>query len=119
MHAAQDVFKSMNVSKATTSGGVFAFWIADWFALMNDEMGGDLDKIEIVGKCLIEAWEAVGMKGLFNDVVFLWASDETRSKTDACWPLVLDVGRRFNATRMQKRCQIAKAKRTNHRKGAL
>ena len=37
------------------------FWVADWFALMNDKMGGDLDKIQTVGKYLIEVWKAAGM----------------------------------------------------------
>ena len=50
MHIAQGVFKAMNVNKITSSNGVFIFWVADWFALMNDKMGGDLDKIKVVGE---------------------------------------------------------------------
>ena len=34
--------------------GTFIFWVADWFALMNDKMGGDLDKIKTVGEYLVE-----------------------------------------------------------------
>jgi hypothetical protein len=26
------------------AGGQFIFWVADWFALMNDKMGGDWEK---------------------------------------------------------------------------
>ena len=29
----------MNVNKCTRAGGTFIFWVADWFALMNDKMG--------------------------------------------------------------------------------
>ena len=29
----------MNVNKCTKAGGTFIFWVADWFALMNDKMG--------------------------------------------------------------------------------
>ena len=54
MHIAQGVFKAMNVNKCTKAGGVFVFWVADWFALMNDKMGGDLEKIKTVGRYLIE-----------------------------------------------------------------
>ena len=32
----------------------FIFWVADWFALMNDKMGGDLEKIKTVGQYLIQ-----------------------------------------------------------------
>ena len=35
----QGVFKAMNVNKCTRAGGTFIFWVADWFALMNDKMG--------------------------------------------------------------------------------
>ena len=45
MHIAQGVFKAMNVNKCTAAGGTFIFWVADWFALMNDKMGGDLAKV--------------------------------------------------------------------------
>ena len=38
MHIAQGVFKAMNVNKITSSNGVFVFWVADWFALMNDKV---------------------------------------------------------------------------------
>lgn len=37
----------MNVNKCTRAGGEFTFWVADWFALMNDKMGGDLVKIRV------------------------------------------------------------------------
>ena len=74
MHIAQGVFKAMNVNKCTSAGGTFIFWVADWFALMNDKMGGDLDKIKDVGKYLIEVWTAAGMD--MENVVFKWASDD-------------------------------------------
>ena len=39
MHNAQGVFKAMNVNKCTAEGtnATFIFWVADWFALMNDQ----------------------------------------------------------------------------------
>ena len=54
MHIAQGVFKAVNVNKLTSSGCTFIFWVADWFALMNDKMGGDLAKIKVVGEYLKE-----------------------------------------------------------------
>ena len=104
MHIAQGVFKAMNVNKCTASGGTFVFWVADWFALMNDKMGGDLDKIRIVGDYLQEVWKAAGMD--LTNVVFSWASDEIISQAHVYWPLMLDVARRFNITRIKKCCQI-------------
>mmetsp|Transcript_22558 Transcript_22558/g.34094 ORF Transcript_22558/g.34094 Transcript_22558/m.34094 type:complete len:723 (+) Transcript_22558:85-2253(+) len=104
MHIAQGVFKAANVNKCTTSGGTFVFWVADWFALMNDKMGGDLEKIRVVGEYLQHVWKAAGMN--LENVVFKWASEEITDKADRYWPLMLDVARRFNITRIKKCCQI-------------
>lgn len=46
--------KAINVNKMTTAGVTFRFWVADWFALMNNKMGGDLKKIRKVGEYMIE-----------------------------------------------------------------
>ena len=106
MHIAQGVFKAMNVNKCTYPGtnSTFVFWVADWFALMNDKMGGDLQKIKIVGEYLIEVWKAAGMN--LENVVFKWASEEITNHAAVYWPTMLDIARRFNVTRTKKCCQI-------------
>lgn len=106
MHIAQGVFKAMNVNKCTYPGtnATFVFWVADWFALMNDKMGGDLEKIKTVGRYLIEVWKAAGMN--LDNVTFKWASEEITQHADTYWPIMLDVARRFNITRVKKCCQI-------------
>ena len=40
--------------RLTRAGCVFKFWVADWFALLNNKMGGDLKKIRTVGLYMIE-----------------------------------------------------------------
>lgn len=54
MHLAQGIVKAHNVNKLTKAGCKFIFWVADWFALMNNKMGGDIKKIQAVGKYMIE-----------------------------------------------------------------
>jgi len=69
MHIAQGVQRAINTNKLTSCGFfvkfislidffllllfpqrcIFKFWVADWFALMNNKMGGDLEKIRTVG----------------------------------------------------------------------
>ena len=106
LHVAQGLFKAMNVNKCTATGtnAIFVFWVADWFALMNDKMGGQLDRIKIVGEYLIEVWKAAGMN--LSQVIFKWASEEITLHADKYWPTMLDVARRFNITRVKKCCQI-------------
>eukprot|EP01012_Entosiphon_sulcatum_P014306 TRINITY_DN1934_c0_g1_i3.p1 TRINITY_DN1934_c0_g1~~TRINITY_DN1934_c0_g1_i3.p1 ORF type:complete len:732 (+),score=165.71 TRINITY_DN1934_c0_g1_i3:46-2241(+) len=104
MHIAQGLFKAMNVNKCTQVGGKFIFWVADWFALMNDKMGGDIDKIQTVGKYLIEVWKAAGMD--MANVEFVWTSEEITKHANEYWTRVLDIARRFTIARMRKCCQI-------------
>jgi hypothetical protein len=56
------------------------------FALMNDKMGGDLEKIKVVGQYLIEVWSAAGMDMSGGKVVFKWASDEITSNAATYCP---------------------------------
>jgi tyrosyl-tRNA synthetase len=104
MHIAQGVFKAMNVNRCTAAGGTFVFWVADWFALMNDKMGGDLAKIKDVGLYLVEVWRAAGMD--MKNVEFRWASDEICGNAKTYWPQMLDVARRFTVARVKKCCTI-------------
>jgi len=49
MHLAQGLLRAHNVNKFIRVGVKFKFWIADWFALMNLKLGGDLKKIQKAG----------------------------------------------------------------------
>ena len=71
MHLAQGLLRAHNVNKFTSSGIKFKFWVADWFALMNLKLGGDLKKIQIAGKLMIETWKASGMN--LENVEFIWS----------------------------------------------
>ena len=96
--------KSINVNKITRSGGVFIFWVADWFALLNNKMDGDLEKIRTVGRYFVEVWKAAGMD--LANVQFLWASEEINKWAEEDWSLVIDISRKFNITRIKKCSQI-------------
>ncbi|KAK8641678.1 hypothetical protein V6N13_011059 [Hibiscus sabdariffa] len=105
MHIAQGVVKAINVNKLTSAGCRVKIWIADWFAQLNNKMGGDLKKIKVVGQYLIEIWKAVGMD-LNGKVEFLWSSDEINSRASEYWPLVMDIARRNKLPRIMRCCQI-------------
>lgn len=104
MHIAQGILKAINVNKLTRAGCVFKFWVADWFALMNDKMGGNLKHIRTVGEYMIEVWKAAGMD--MSNVEFLWASDEINRRSDEYWSLVLDIARRNKLPRIMRCCTI-------------
>lgn len=106
MHIAQGVMKALNVNKLTRSGVTFKFWVADWFAQLNNKMGGDLKKIQAVGDYMVEIWKAVGMEGIGDKVLFLNASEEINARAGEYWTLVMDVARRNNLKRIIRCSQI-------------
>eukprot|EP00924_Labyrinthula_sp_SR-Ha-C_P011029 maker-scaffold_33-snap-gene-3.75-mRNA-1 protein AED:0.01 eAED:0.01 QI:296/1/1/1/0.5/0.6/5/97/659 len=108
MHVAQGLFKSLIVQKCIQNGGNFIFWVADWFALMNDKMSGDIDKIKTVGRYFIQVWKACGMDVDSGRIQFKWASEELLKPETAgnYWGNVLDIARRFTTSRIKKCGQI-------------
>jgi tyrosyl-tRNA synthetase len=104
------VLKAINVNKLVDAGCIFIFWVADWFGLLNNKMGGDLDKIKIVGQYFIEIWKAVGMK--MSNVKFLWASEEINKKSSEYWLKVIDIARKNNISRI-KRCATIMGREEN------
>lgn len=83
---------------------VFLLVQADWFALLNNKMGGDLKKIRTVGEYMIEVWKASGMN--MDHVYFKWASDEINGHADEYWTTVIDISRQFTVTRTKRCCTI-------------
>lgn len=88
IHIAQGIVRAINVNKMIKAGVKFRMWVADWHALTNNKMGGDLEKIKTTGKYFIEVWRASGMN--LDKVEFLWASDMVRDSD--YWQLVIRVG---------------------------
>ncbi|KAE9448811.1 hypothetical protein C3L33_19293, partial [Rhododendron williamsianum] len=99
----QGIMKIISVNKMTSAGCKVKIWIADLFAQMNNKMGGDLKKINDVGKYMIEVWTAAGMNLQGGKVEFLWSSEEINSRGSEYLPLVTDIASRFTLSRI-KRC---------------
>jgi len=88
IHIAQGLLRAINVNKMIKAGTKFKMLVADWHALTNNKMGGDLEKIKTIGKYFIEVWKASGMD--MSHVEFVWASDMV--KDPDYWQLVIRVG---------------------------
>ncbi|KAL0234343.1 hypothetical protein PCE1_001379 [Barthelona sp. PCE] len=101
IHIAQGLMKVLNVNKLTKAGCRFVFYVADWFALMNNKCGGDLKKIQKVGQYFIEVWKSLGMD--MERVDFVWASDFINDNSNEYWLRVMDIARGNTLARV-KRC---------------
>ncbi|MBC8495705.1 tyrosine--tRNA ligase [archaeon] len=102
MHIAQGILRAINVNKMTKAGAKFKMLVADWHGWANNKMGGDLDRIQTVGKYFIEVWKASGMK--LDDVEFIWVSDMV--KDQEYWKKVMQVARNSTMKRIIRCGQI-------------
>jgi len=102
IHIAQAIMRAINVNKMIKAGCKFKMLVADWHAWANNKMGGDLEKIKIVGKYFIEVWKASGMD--LSHVEFVWASDLV--KDDNYWKMVMQVARHSTLNRIIRCGQI-------------
>ncbi len=103
IHIAQGILRTINVNKLTKAGVHFKFYVADWFAMLNNKMGGDLEKIKTVGKYFVEVWKACGMD--LENVEFIWAS-EFINKNPSYWETVLNISKNSTINRVMRCGQI-------------
>jgi tyrosyl-tRNA synthetase len=102
MHIAQGILRAININKMIKAGVSFKLLVADWFAFMNNKMGGDLNKIDTVGEYFIEIWKACGMET--GKVEFIWAKDLI--KKEGHWKTTVDVARNSTVNRIIRCSQI-------------
>ena len=101
MHIAQGVFKAMNVNKCTAAGGTFIFWVADWFALMNDK--GRRPRAHQDGWPVLDSSLDSRGHGHGASHLVVFGGDEARA---ALLTQAMDIARRFTVTRIMKCRQI-------------
>lgn len=103
IHIAQGLMRAITVNKLTSTGIRFRFWVADWFAMLNNKFGGDLEKIKIVGEYFVEVWKACGMN--LDNVEFIWTSDFIK-KHPEYWETVLKLSMNSTIQRVMRCSQI-------------
>tara|TARA_Y100000310_G_scaffold62055_2_gene57326 strand:+ start:4370 stop:5443 length:1074 start_codon:yes stop_codon:yes gene_type:complete len=102
IHIAQGILRSININKLTSAGIKFKMWVADWHAWANNKMSGDLEKIQLVGKYMIEVWKHCGMD--LKNVEFIWANEVMGEKE--YWKKVINISRESTVKRIIRCGQI-------------
>lgn len=102
MHVAQGILRTININKMIKAGVHFKILVADWFALLNNKLGGDLKKIKTTGEYLIEVWKACGMKT--EKIDFIWSKDLVRK--EGHWKTTIDIARNATVKRITRCSQI-------------
>jgi len=102
IHIAQGLLRAININKMIKAGIKFKMLVADWHAMANNKMGGDLEKIKTVGDYFIEVWKASGMD--LSRIEFIYASDLV--KDPDYWKLVIKIGTTNKLARFIRTAEI-------------
>lgn len=90
----------MIIQELQKAGVHFKLYLADWFAWINNKMGGDLEKIHSVGEYFMEVWKAAGVK----NVEYVWASDLMSDRE--YWKKVILIAKNTSVSRATRSLTI-------------
>lgn len=103
IHIAQGLLRAININRLTSCGIKFKIFVADYFAMLNNKYGGDLEKIQNAGKYAVEIWKSCGID--LENVEFVWAKDFYENNPDY-WETVLKLSMNATISRVMKCGQI-------------
>jgi tyrosyl-tRNA synthetase len=97
------LLRAINVKKLLSCGIHLKLYLADYFAYINNKMGGDIGKIKRVGEYFIEIWKASGIDT--SKIEVIWASDLMNSIK--YWDRVMTIAKSLTLQRTLKSLTIA------------
>ncbi len=95
-HLGSALLRAIKVEEMLTAGCEFTLLLADYHAMINGKLGGDLEKIQKAGKYLIHAWKSCGLDT--SKIEFKWVSDYV--KDPEYWKLVIKIAKSTTLSRM-------------------
>jgi len=102
-HIAFGVLRAINVQDMVDAGIHFKLYVADWFAWLNNKLGGDLEKIKETGKYFVEVWKAAGIP--MDKVTVEWTSNAV--KDPEYWKKVVLIAKSTTVNRATRCLSIA------------
>ncbi|MEM4703184.1 MAG: tyrosine--tRNA ligase [Candidatus Pacearchaeota archaeon] len=89
------LLRAANLKNMLKAGFRFRLYLADYFAFINNKLGGDLESIRNAGEYFIEVWRACGIDTKKVEVV--WAKDIMSSLS--YWEKVLKIAKEITLAR--------------------
>jgi tyrosyl-tRNA synthetase len=103
------LLRATNLRNMLKAGIKFKLYLADYFAFINNKLGGDLKRIQRAGEYFIEVWKACKID--LRKVEIVWAS---KIMDDiSYWDKALRVARETSFNRTKKSLTIAGRKETD------
>ena len=97
------LLRAINIKKLLSCNIHLKLYLADYFAFINNKMGGDMEKIKRVGEYFVEIWKASGIDT--SKIEIVWAS-KLMDSIDY-WDRVLTVAKSLTLQRTLKSLTIA------------
>ncbi|MBI4399455.1 tyrosine--tRNA ligase [Candidatus Micrarchaeota archaeon] len=95
IHLGSGILRAIKINDLLDAKVDFTLFIADWFAYINNKMGGDLELIKKVGEYFVEGWKACGVD--MERVKVVWASEIVNDQE--YWKGVIDVAKNTTVQR--------------------
>ncbi len=100
-HIATGILWPRKINRLVDSGIRMRVLLADWHAMVNDKLDGDLNRIRESGEIIRRCMRA---QGLYGEVEFVWASELVQSSE--YWRLLLQVAKNSNLSRIRRSLPI-------------
>jgi tyrosyl-tRNA synthetase len=101
-HIPFGLLRAENLKVMLKAGVKFKLWLADYFAFINNKLGGDLERIQKAGEYFIEVWKACGVD--VTKVEIIWASDKMNKLE--YWDRVLKIAKETTLNRSMRATTI-------------
>ena len=101
-HIPFGLLRAENLKVMQKAGIHFKLWLADYFAFINNKLGGDMNRIKKAGEYFIEVWKACGVDT--DKVEVLWASE--RMNKLEYWDRVLKIAKETTLNRSMRATTI-------------
>lgn len=102
IHVAQGILRAININKMLRAGIRFKILVADWYAFMNNKMGGNMEAIQRVGEYYIEVWKACGLKT--DKIDFIWSNSLMKDRRH--WETTVKIAKSASVKRITRCSQI-------------
>ncbi len=115
MHIGTGLLRAIKLQDFIDAKVDFILYIADWFAYLNNKMGGNLELIRKAGEYFIEGWKACGVD--VDKIKIVWCSDLV--KDPEYWEMFLKISKLVTIKRVIRAVIVAGRKETEVKSPSL
>lgn len=95
-HLGSALLRAIKIEEMQKAGCKFTLLLADYHAMINGKLGGDLGSIQKAGKYLVHAWRSCGLDT--SKIELKWVSDYVNDPE--YWKLVIKIAKSTTLSRM-------------------